>query len=129
MAMATSISSPPRSTTTPPVVSLDWAWYGTRTLYDKRLMFDVVIVPDFSGKRARAFEARTLLFLASWIEFAGRARGFPLHVACIGEPPASVRWLVDRCGALISVHEPVGDGLRGSANKLRGLEVDARTDR
>jgi hypothetical protein len=92
-------------------------------------MFDVVIVPDFSGKGARAYEARTLLFLASWIENAGRAREFPLHIACVGEPPASVRWLADRCGAFVSVHAPVGDGLRGSANKLRGLEVDGRTDR
>jgi len=91
--------------------------------------FDIITVPDFSGKQARAFEARALLFLASWIEHAGRAREFPLHIACIGEPPASVRRLADRCGALISVHEPVGDGLRGSANKLRGLEVEPETDR
>jgi hypothetical protein len=92
-------------------------------------MFDVVIVPDFSGTGARAYEARTLLFLASWIENAGRAREFPLHVACIGRPPASVRWLADRCDARVSVHEPVGNRLGPPANKLRGLEVDARAGR
>jgi hypothetical protein len=92
-------------------------------------MFDVVTVPDFSGSRARAFEARTLLFLASWLENAGPARTFPLHVAGIGEAPASVRWLADRCGARVTTHLPLGGGIGLSANKLRGLEVDGRTDR
>jgi hypothetical protein len=89
---------------------------------------DVVIVPDFLGEQAHVFEARTLLFLASWIENAGAARDFPLHVACIGEPPASVRWLAERCDARLSVHEPL-DANRGRfANKLRGLEVRGRED-
>ena len=32
----------------------------------------------------------TLFFLASWIEFGGRSRNLPLHVACIGEAPESI---------------------------------------
>ena len=51
-------------------------------------MIDVVTVPDFSGQAARTFEARTLLFLASWMANAGKARSWPLHLACIGQPPA-----------------------------------------
>jgi hypothetical protein len=89
--------------------------------------FDVVIVPDFSGRGALLFEVRTLFFLASWAEHAGAARRFPLHIACIGEPPVSVRDAAARYGAEISVHEPVGVGSVMS-NKLRGLEVVARTD-
>ncbi len=88
--------------------------------------FDVVIVPDFSGRAALLFEARTLFFLASWSEHAGAARSFPLHVACIGEPPASVRDAAVRYGAELSVYQPVGIGSVMS-NKLRGLEVGART--
>lgn len=91
--------------------------------------FDTVVVPDFEGARARAFEARTLLFLASWIEHAGRARGFPLHVACIGEPPRSVSWLAERASASVSVHRPIGGNLGGPSNKLRGLDVEPRTER
>ncbi len=91
--------------------------------------FDTVVVPDFQGARSRAFEARTLLFLASWIEHAGRARDFPLHVASIGEPPRSVRWLADRASASLSVHRPIGGNLGGPSNKLRGLDVDPRTER
>jgi Sulfotransferase family len=89
---------------------------------------DVVIVPDFRPDLARTFEARTLFFLASWLENAGRARDFPLHVACIGEPPRSVRWLAERCDASVTVHSPVGAETRGTSNKLRGLEVDGRED-
>lgn len=88
--------------------------------------FDVVIVPDFVNKWASVFEARTLFFLAAWAEHAGAARDFPLHIACIGEPPVSVRDAARRCGAAISVHEPVGVGSVMS-NKLRGFEVAAQT--
>ncbi|MBI4531755.1 MAG: hypothetical protein HY709_09530 [Candidatus Latescibacteria bacterium] len=91
--------------------------------------FDVVVVPDFSGEKASTFEARTLFFLASWIENAGRARRCPLHVACIGEPPPSVRRLAARSNASITVHPPLGAEKRGTANKLRGLEVEGREDR
>lgn len=87
--------------------------------------FDTVVVPDFLSSAA-AFEARTLLFLASWMEHAGLARSFPLHLACIGEPPASVRWLAQRAGARVSVHAPFLSG--GPANKQRGWEIAGETD-
>lgn len=92
--------------------------------------FDVVTVPDFSGTNRAVFEARTHVFLASWLEHdAGRGR-LPLHLACIGPPPASVRRLADRCGASVTVHDPLP--LRRDhhvGNKLRGLEVEPRTER
>lgn len=92
--------------------------------------FDVVVVPDFSGPRAAAFAARTLFFLASWLEGAGPRRdGFPLHVASIGEPPASVRWLGERAGAAFHVFPPLALDVLGTTNKLRGLEVVPRTGR
>ncbi|MFM7185964.1 MAG: hypothetical protein ACKO4Z_14520 [Planctomycetota bacterium] len=92
--------------------------------------FDVVTVPDFTEGDTAVFEARTLVFLASWAECGAAARGFPLHVACIGEPPASIRRLAGRIGASVTVHEPIR--LRHDhhvGNKLRGLEVEPRTDR
>lgn len=88
--------------------------------------FDVVVVPDFTGPVARRFEIMTLLFLASWLEFAGRSRALPLHIACIGEAPESVRVLADRCGAEITTHAPLLFG--AFANKLRGFEVNQKTD-
>ena len=91
--------------------------------------FDVVVVPDFSGKRAHIFEARVLFFLASWLTNAGKARSFPLHVACIGEPPTSVRRLAEQCHASITIHEPMDIQHGGTYNKLRGLEVQRQTDR
>jgi hypothetical protein len=91
--------------------------------------FDVVIVPDFSGRAKVTFEARTLYFLASWLEFAGESRTFPLHLACIGEPPPAVRALADHCGARISCHEPMGPKLGVFANKLRGFDAPLETDR
>ena len=63
---------------------------------------DVVTVPDFQGANPALFEARTLLFLGSWLENAGSAREWPLHLACIGEPPESVRRLAERCNAIVS---------------------------
>ena len=89
-------------------------------------VFDVVIVPDFSGDVARRFEIMTLLFLASWQEFGGLSRKLPLHVACIGEPPNTVRSLAARCGADVTVHEPLLVG--AFANKLRGFEIQAQTN-
>lgn len=92
--------------------------------------FDVVTVPDFTAGEPAVFEARALVFLAAWAECTDVTRAFPLHVACIGEPPASVRRLADRVGASVTVHEPLR--LRPDhhvGNKLRGLEVRPRTDR
>jgi hypothetical protein len=91
--------------------------------------FDVVIVPDFSGKASVTFEVRTLYFLASWIEYSGVAGKLPLHLACIGEPPASVRELARRCNAIISLHDKASAQLGVYANKLRGFEVDLQTPR
>ncbi len=89
---------------------------------------DVVVVPDFRGGAARLFEARTLLFLGSWLEHAGSSRGWPLHLACIGEPPPSVRALAERAGALVSLFAELDPRAR-YLNKLRGLEVEARSGR
>jgi len=89
--------------------------------------FDVVVVPDFSEPEvAGRFETLTLFFLASWLEFGGRSRELPLHIAAIGEVPESVRVLAGRCGARITTHEPARLG--AFANKLRGFEVDRQTD-
>lgn len=92
--------------------------------------FDVVAVPDFLGPRPLVFEGRTLLFLASWLEMAHHREqisargGLPaLHLACVGEPPASVRRLAERAGASWSVHAPLPLVHGGFANKLRGLEA------
>jgi hypothetical protein len=90
---------------------------------------DVVTVPDFRGPAARLFEARALCFLGSWLENAGAARAWPLHLACIGEPPASVRALAERAGAEITRHEPVAAGLAPTRNKLRGFDVAPRAER
>lgn len=92
--------------------------------------FDVITVPDFSGKDDAVFEARTLVFLASWLENAATSRAYPLHLACIGAPPASVRRLAARCDARITIHEPLR--LRHDhhvGNKFRGLEIEPETDR
>jgi len=88
--------------------------------------FDVVIVSDFSKPCSSRFETLTLFFLASWLEFGGLSRDFPLHVVCIGEPPESVRILGERCNAKITSHPPLLFG--GFANKLRGFEVSRETD-
>lgn len=88
--------------------------------------FDVVVVPDFSGPNPRRFELMTLLFLASWLEFGGRSRELPLHLACVGEAPPSVRTLAARCHAEITSHEPLLSG--GFVNKLLGFEVNGQTD-
>ena len=90
---------------------------------------DVVTVPDFRGPNAALFEARTLLFLGSWRENAGTSRDWPLHLACIGEPPPRVRALAERCGAALYDFAPFGEGHAVTRNKLRGFEVQARTER
>lgn len=90
---------------------------------------DVVVVPDFSGRASVTFEARTLYLLASWLELSNVRGRFPLHLACIGEPPASVRELAKKCDASITVHAPASANLGVYANKLRGFEVDLQTDR
>lgn len=91
--------------------------------------FDTVVVPDFSGKASVTFEARTLYFLASWIELSRATAAFPLHLACIGEPPPSVRALAARAGARISLHAPAPASLGVYANKLRGFEAPLETGR
>ena len=92
--------------------------------------FDVVVVPDFSSPARRiVFEVRTLFFLGSWLENAGRARSFPLHVVCIGEPPPSVRRMAARCGAAVHVRKPLDIGGGATLNKLRGLTVENVTGR
>lgn len=88
--------------------------------------FDVVTVPDFTGAAAGRFEILTLFFLASWMEYGGRSRDLPLHVACIGEAPDSVRRMAARCGACVTSHSPEPAG--GFANKLRGFEVARKTE-
>lgn len=91
--------------------------------------FDTVIVPDFrSPDRVGRFEPQTLLFLASWMEHAGAARHWPVHVACIGEPPQSIRMLAEQCGALVSVHDSPDAGVGSFSNKLRAWDVDRQTD-
>lgn len=94
-------------------------------------LLDVVIVPDFRPAAAALFEARTLFFLASWLERAGAGahERFALSLACIGQPPASVRRLAARCGAQISLHEPLQLNRGFTANKLRGFEAPARASR
>ena len=91
--------------------------------------FDVVVVPDFAGANPFTFEMRTLFFLAAWMEYAGTAREFPLHLACIGSPPPSVQMLAKRCNASISVHLPANTVAKQFTNKLRGLEIQGQTNR
>ncbi len=89
---------------------------------------DVVVVPDFSGSAARLFEARTLLFLGSWLEHSGRSRTWPLHLVCIGEPPESVRSLAAKCEARITIEESLALPESFLTNKLRGLDVTTSSD-
>lgn len=84
--------------------------------------FDVVIVPDFLGTAQESFKIRTLFFLASWLEYGGFTKTYPLHIACIGHPPKSVYSLGKRCHASFTIHEPVHE-IR-FLNKLRGLEIE-----
>ncbi len=90
------------------------------------MTFDVVTVPDFVAQ-PELFELRSLLFLGSWRRNAGSE--FPLHLACIGEPPGRVRALAEQCHARISVFPAVNAEQSGFSNKLRGLEVESATGR
>jgi hypothetical protein len=91
--------------------------------------FDLVIVPDFSGSAKLLFEVRSLYFLASWLEYSELVGEVPLHLACIGEPPESVRALARKCGGTISLHSPVASDLPVYANKLRGFEAPFESNR
>ncbi len=92
------------------------------------LALDVVTVPDFLGADPSIFEIRSLFFLASWIASGNAESRYRLHLACIGEPPSSVRDLADRAGARISVHATKTiEGVR-FANKFRGFEVNPSTE-
>ncbi|MCO6457701.1 MAG: hypothetical protein J5I93_20550, partial [Pirellulaceae bacterium] len=89
-----------------------------------RRPFDVVVVPDFLGRHAQVQTGQVLLLLASWLEQYHDRPAPPLHLACLGEPPGSVRELAERAGARISLHEPLRlHPAHHVGNKLRGLEV------
>ena len=90
---------------------------------------DVVTVPDFTGPAAAQFELRTLLFLGSWLEHGGASREWPLHLACIGRPPDSVRRLGHRAGVSITIHEPLAGSLPVFNNKLRAFEITPTHER
>lgn len=90
---------------------------------------DVVVCPDFAGPLRQVFEARTLLFLGSWLEHQGASRRWPLHLVCIGEPPEPVRELAGRCGATLSVRDELPGLGNRIMNRLRGLEIESRTGR
>ena len=94
-------------------------------------VMDAVIVPDFTAEHPAVFEARTLFFLASWLEVFGEAGAGAMkpHLCCIGEPPESVRRLAAQAGAGVSVHAPVPGLWGGFANKLRGLEAPVSGER
>ena len=89
----------------------------------------VVVVPDFSGRAAGTFELRSLFFLGSLLENGGAAAAFPIHLACIGEPPESIKRLASTLDCSITVHEPMNLAATRFDNKLRGLEVKGRTPR
>ncbi|MBN9414934.1 MAG: hypothetical protein J0I12_05815 [Candidatus Eremiobacteraeota bacterium] len=102
----------------------------------KRL--DVATVADFRSRgqsgpfasSSELFEARTLLFLGSWLENAGAARDWPLHLCCIGEPPETVVKLAHRCGAKIYRCLPWENEEMGPTfNKFRAFDIQAETPR
>ena len=94
-----------------------------------RVPFDVVIHADFRDPVRRVFEVRVLYVLASWTAFAGRAGAWPVTVACIGDPPRTVRWLAEQIGARLSIHPPLTLGPTPYGNKLRGLEAPGEGER
>ena len=83
--------------------------------------------PDFgSAANRQRFEFRALFLLASWRRLAACARPYcRLHLACIGEPPRSVRALAEECGAVVSTHLPV-DRDRPNCNKFERLRSRSR---
>lgn len=90
---------------------------------------DVILVPDFTGPKAAIFEVRTLFFLASWIANAGRAANFPLHLACIGTPPDSVKRLAKRAKADITICQPHPLFPKNPfLNKQIGFSITPQTD-
>ncbi|MDQ7841250.1 MAG: hypothetical protein RDU83_09520 [bacterium] len=90
---------------------------------------DVVVVADFEGASSPRFELHCFLFLAAWMTHHGASRAWPLHLACVGEPPQSVRRTADRVGAEVTVHRPLVINTKRTSNKLRGFEVIPRTSR
>ena len=67
------------------------------------------------------FEARTLFFLASWIEASVHSCMPDLTLACIGNPPLRVVRLAEQAGADVEIGARAARG--STANKLRGLKV------
>lgn len=95
-----------------------------------RKPFDVIVVPDFRGTQAQVQTGQVLLLLASWLDHYRHGPAPPLHLACLGEPPGSVRVLAQQAGARISLHEPLRlHPAHHVGNKLRGLEVATVHDR
>ncbi len=92
-------------------------------------MIDVVTVADFDGPAAPRFEMHALLFLEAWARHRGASRAWPLHLACVGEPPWSVRQAADRAGACVTLHDPLVINVARTSNKLRGFEVAPRSSR
>jgi len=90
---------------------------------------DVVTVLDFQGPAAPRFEMHALLFLAAWRRHEGASRRWPLHLVCIGPPPASVVRLAEATGARIAAMPPLVINATRTSNKLRAFEVPAATGR
>ncbi len=95
---------------------------------ESRPDLDVVIVPDFLGASAQAFEYNAALFLASWLETGSERGNCQLHVVCIGEPPEVVRRLGDAAKARVTVRDPF-PGPDRFRNKLRGVQIEPTAER
>ena len=91
------------------------------------LQCDVITVPDFGSPRV-LFEARTLFFLASWIERVGAPANLRLHLVCLGEPPPSVRELGERAGARLHEGRPPRTAFGATGNKLAGFGIAPTAD-
>lgn len=86
---------------------------------------DVAFAAEFDRwETAPAAEARALFFLASWLE---RGCAFPLHLACVGEPPSSVRALAAAAGARVWAAANRREALAGPFQTGRVLLVGAET--
>ena len=90
-------------------------------------MIDVIVVPDFSSWDVPVFTARTLFFLGSWLEHPGKSRNWPLHVACVGDPPPCVRELAAQCGASLTVHPNPNTPKNIFLNKFMGFKIRPKT--
>lgn len=84
---------------------------------------DVVTVPDFTGAAAARFEFRTRLFLRAWMRHERVSRAWPLHLVCIGDPPAGLRGLARQAGASVTVHAQVQRDWPRTTNKLRAFDI------